>query len=111
VRVIDPEIGQMACKTYGKGRLAPVETIVDYVSSLLQRALDLKGRHVLSQPVRLSRISIRYAHQQSPSGKMGQPSHYSRDRGAAVTLVSVQPISIFRDWYWFTTEEMHRASG
>ena len=37
----------MACKTYGPGRLAPVETIVDYVAGLLARAQDLKGRRVL----------------------------------------------------------------
>src|SRR5262249_24480230 len=47
VRVIDPETGEMACRTYGKGSLAPVEVIVDYVSSLLSRSQDLKGRRVL----------------------------------------------------------------
>src|SRR5207249_6962460 len=37
VHVIDPEVGQMACRTYGPGRLTPVEDIVDFVMGLLKR--------------------------------------------------------------------------
>jgi phosphopantothenoylcysteine decarboxylase/phosphopantothenate--cysteine ligase len=37
VHVIQPETGQMACRTYGPGRLAPVEEIVDYVDGILKR--------------------------------------------------------------------------
>src|SRR5437870_10802632 len=40
VHVIDPEVGQMACRTYGPGRLAPVEGIVDYVTAILNRTRD-----------------------------------------------------------------------
>src|SRR5437899_1809137 len=47
VRIIDPEVGQMACRTYGPGRLAPVAEIVDYVMALLERPRDLEGRKVL----------------------------------------------------------------
>src|SRR5436190_18057045 len=41
VHVIDPEAGQMACRTSGPGRLAPVEQIVDYVVGVLNRPRDL----------------------------------------------------------------------
>src|SRR5207249_9547918 len=46
-RVIPPESGEMACRTYGPGRLAAVEVIVDYVVQLLARDQDLKGRSIL----------------------------------------------------------------
>src|SRR5215470_10252177 len=44
VRVIQPEVGQMACKTYGPGRLAAVEEIVEVVMGILQRPHDFAGR-------------------------------------------------------------------
>src|SRR5262245_30672541 len=47
VEVVDPEVGQMACRTYGPGRLAPVEQIVDHVMGLLNRPHDLAGRKLL----------------------------------------------------------------
>src|SRR5437667_6048683 len=47
VRAIPPDTGRMACATYGPGRLAAVETIVEYAVGLLARAQDLKGRRVL----------------------------------------------------------------
>src|SRR5215467_1683666 len=40
VHVIQPEVGQMACRTYGPGRLAPVEDIVTFVLDLLARGHD-----------------------------------------------------------------------
>src|SRR5262249_36523494 len=45
--IIQPEIGQMACRTYGPGRLAPVEDIVGYVVRVLNRPRDFEGRKVL----------------------------------------------------------------
>src|ERR1041384_175074 len=47
VHVIEPEVGQMACRTYGPGRLAPVEDIVEYVSTILNRVRDFDGRKIL----------------------------------------------------------------
>src|SRR5438309_11812443 len=44
VSIVDPEIGKMACRTYGPGRLAPVEDIVEFVMGLLNRRQDLQGR-------------------------------------------------------------------
>src|SRR5439155_1104500 len=72
VRVIDPEVGRMACRTYGKGRLAPVETIVEYVSSLLNKPQDLKGRRVVvtAGPTVEDIDPVRFISNRS-SGKMG----------------------------------------
>src|ERR1051325_8215171 len=47
VRIIQPAVGAMACRTYGPGRLAPVEDIVEYVSNLLHRTKDLAGKKIL----------------------------------------------------------------
>src|SRR5215467_1554249 len=90
VRIIDPEIGQMACRTYGKGRLAPVETIVEYVSSLLSRPQDLKGRRALvtAGPTIEDIDPVRFISNRS-SGKMGLAiAQAARDRGAEVDVVS-----------------------
>src|SRR5204863_8946225 len=37
IHIIEPEVGQMACRTYGPGRLAPVEEIVEVVMGILNR--------------------------------------------------------------------------
>jgi phosphopantothenoylcysteine decarboxylase/phosphopantothenate--cysteine ligase len=112
VRVIDPEIGQMACRTYGKGRLAPVETIVDYVSTLLQRSQDLAGRRVLvtAGPTVEDIDPVRFISNRS-SGKMGFAiARAARDRGAQVTLVSGPTEFDFPDMLRVrTTDEMRRA--
>src|SRR5206468_3004279 len=47
VHIIEPEVGQMACRTYGPGRLAPVEEIVEVVMGILNRRRDLEGRKIL----------------------------------------------------------------
>src|SRR6266516_1904838 len=86
VHIIEPEVGQMACRTYGPGRLAPVEDI---------------------DPVRY--ISNR------SSGKMGYAlAQAAQERGAQVTLVS-GPIADATELHFpntvhvRTTEEMRRA--
>jgi phosphopantothenoylcysteine decarboxylase/phosphopantothenate--cysteine ligase len=81
VRVIEPETGQMACKTYGPGRLASVETIVDYVSGLLARAHDLEGRKIVvtAGPTAEDIDPVRYITNRS-SGKIGFCHRRSRPR-------------------------------
>ncbi len=112
VRVIDPETGRMACNTYGPGRLAPVETIVDYVSNLLQRSKDLKGRRVLvtAGPTVEDIDPVRFISNRS-SGKMGFAiARAARDRGADVTLISGPTEFDFPGVIRVrTTEEMRRA--
>jgi phosphopantothenoylcysteine decarboxylase / phosphopantothenate---cysteine ligase len=112
VHMIQPEVGQMACRTYGPGRLAPVEDIVEYVAALLNRRRDLEGRKVLvtAGPTVEDIDPVRFISNRS-SGKMGfaiaQAAH---DRGANVVLVSgptqLQFPNVVRVR---TTEEMHQA--
>jgi phosphopantothenoylcysteine decarboxylase/phosphopantothenate--cysteine ligase len=112
VHIIQPEVGQMACRTYGPGRLAPVEDIVEYVVALLNRRRDLEGRKVLvtAGPTVEDIDPVRFISNRS-SGKMGfaiaQAAH---DRGANVVLVSgptqLQFPNVVRVR---TTEEMHQA--
>jgi phosphopantothenoylcysteine decarboxylase/phosphopantothenate--cysteine ligase len=112
VHVIQPEVGQMACRTYGPGRLAPVEDIVDYVDAMLKRARDLVGRKVLvtAGPTVEDIDPVRYISNRS-SGKMGYAiAQAARDRGASVVLISGPSELQFADVIRVrTTEEMRRA--
>jgi len=90
VRIIPPETGRMACNTYGPGRLAPVETIVETVAEILARSQDLKGRRVLvtAGPTVEDIDPVRFLSNRS-SGKMGYAiANAALARGAEVTLIS-----------------------
>src|SRR5712691_10802850 len=90
VQIIDPEVGEMACRTYGPGRLAPVEQIVDFVMAILNRRRDLQGRKVLvtAGPTVEDIDPVRFISNRS-SGKMGyRLAEVARDRGAKVVLVA-----------------------
>ncbi len=111
-RVIDPEVGQMACRTYGPGRLAPVEEIVEYAMRILDRVRDLEGRKVIvtAGPTVEDIDPVRYISNRS-SGKMGYAiAQAARNRGANVVLVSGPTELDFHDVIRVrTTEEMRRA--
>src|SRR5213078_2195774 len=90
IHIIEPEVGQMACRTYGPGRLAPVEEIVEVVIGILNRRRDLEGRKILvtAGPTVEDIDPVRYISNRS-SGKMGYAlAEAARRRGAQVTLVS-----------------------
>src|SRR6185503_15573774 len=112
VRVIPPDTGRMACATYGPGRLAEVDTIVEYVTGLLGRAQDLKGRRILvtAGPTVEDIDPVRFISNRS-SGKMGVAiARAARDRGAEVTLVSGPTDLEFPGTIRVrSTEEMRRA--
>jgi phosphopantothenoylcysteine decarboxylase/phosphopantothenate--cysteine ligase len=112
VRIIEPEVGKMACQTYGPGRLAPVETIVDYVAGILERTQDLKGRRILvtAGPTVEDIDPVRFISNRS-SGKMGYAiARAARDRGADVTLISGPTDLEFPGVVRVrSTEEMRRA--
>jgi phosphopantothenoylcysteine decarboxylase/phosphopantothenate--cysteine ligase len=112
VYIIDPEVGQMACKTYGPGRLAPVEQIVDDVMAILNRARDLEGRKILvtAGPTLEDIDPVRFISNRS-SGKMGYAiARAARNRGAEVVLVSGPADLEFPNTIRVrTTEEMRRA--
>ena len=109
---IDPEDGRMACRTYGPGRLAPVEDIVDYVMGILTRPRDLDGRKVVvtAGPTVEDIDPVRYISNRS-SGKMGYAlAQAARNRGAKVVLISGPADLDFPDTIRVrTTDEMRRA--
>ena len=111
-RVIDPETGRMACRTYGPGRLAPVEEIVEHVLEILNRPHDLEGRKVLvtAGPTVEDIDPVRFISNRS-SGKMGFAiAEAARSRGANVVLISGPTDSQFPGAIRVrTTEEMRRA--
>jgi phosphopantothenoylcysteine decarboxylase / phosphopantothenate---cysteine ligase len=112
VHIIDPETGEMACHTYGPGRLAPVADIVDLVLKLLSRHNDLRGRKVVitAGPTVEDIDPVRYISNRS-SGKMGYAlAEAARNRGAEVVLVSGPTNLEFPDAVHVrTTEEMRTA--
>src|SRR5206468_5060504 len=112
VHIIQPEVGQMACRTYGPGRLAPVEEIVDDVMARLNRPRDLEGRKVVvtAGPTIEDIDPVRYISNRS-SGKMGfAMARAARNRGADVVLVSGPTELEFPNIIRVrTTEEMRRA--
>ena len=112
VHIIQPEVGEMACRTYGPGRLAPVEEIVDYVAGVLNRSRDFEGRKVLvtAGPTVEDIDPVRYISNRS-SGKMGYAiAQAARERGANVVLVSGPTDLHFPSTISVrTTEEMYRA--
>lgn len=86
--VVDPDVGELACKTEGAGRLAPLQEILDAVKRLLSPK-DLGGRSVVvtAGPTREHFDAVRFLSNPS-SGRMGialaKECWY---RGADVTLV------------------------
>ena len=112
VRVITPETGLMACKTVGPGRLAPVETIVDFVTTLLGKKKDLEGRRILvtAGPTIEDIDPVRFISNRS-TGKMGFAiARAAMDRGAAVTVVSGPTEAEFPNAIRVrSTEEMRKA--
>lgn len=112
VHVIQPETGRMACNTYGPGRLAPVDEIVEFVSTLLARSEDLKGKQLLvtAGPTVEDIDPVRFLSNRS-SGKMGFAiARAARARGAQVTLISGPSALEFPGVVRVrTTEEMRRA--
>jgi phosphopantothenoylcysteine decarboxylase/phosphopantothenate--cysteine ligase len=112
VYIIEPEVGRMACDTYGPGRLAPVEVIVEYAAGLLARTQDLKGCRLLvtAGPTVEDIDPVRFLSNRS-SGKMGfATARAARRRGADVTLISGPTALEFPGVVEVrTTDEMHQA--
>ena len=94
-KIITPDTGLLACGDVGRGKLAPVETIVEETNKVLSgtgRPKDLAGKKVLitAGPTQEAIDPVRYITNHS-SGKMGYAlAEAARDRGADVVLVSGQ---------------------
>lgn len=90
VHFIDPQEGELACKTVGKGRMAEPEEILAKVKELLTAKGDLSGTTfiITAGPTREALDPVRFLTNRS-SGRMGYAlAKVARDRGAEVILVS-----------------------
>lgn len=88
-RFVDPAYGELACKTEGYGRLAPLADIVEEVETVLSPK-DLAKERVLvtAGPTREPFDPVRFITNYS-SGKMGYAlAVMARRRGAEVVLIS-----------------------
>ncbi len=89
--VVDPDSGFLACGTFGPGRLAELDKIVEAVERALAPGVtDLDGETVLitAGPTQEPLDPVRYLSNRS-SGKMGYAlAQAAVDRGAQVILVS-----------------------
>jgi phosphopantothenoylcysteine decarboxylase/phosphopantothenate--cysteine ligase len=94
--IVDPDDGFLACGTYGPGRLAELNKIVDAVERVVQlRERDLEGEVILvtAGPTQEPIDPVRYLSNRS-SGKMGYAlAQAASDRGARVILIS-GPVSL-----------------
>lgn len=89
---IEPGSGRLACGDIGKGKLADVDDIIDFILEVTKHKpnRDLEGKKILvtAGPTKESIDPVRFITNHS-TGKMGYSIvEAARDRGAEVTLVS-----------------------
>ena len=90
VKFIEPEEGELACKTIGPGRLANLDTIFERVTNHFKNFHDLQGLRILvtAGPTHEPLDPVRYISNPS-SGKMGYAvAEQAKARGAEVVLIS-----------------------
>jgi phosphopantothenoylcysteine decarboxylase/phosphopantothenate--cysteine ligase len=94
--IVDPDEGYLACGTYGPGRLAGNQKILDAVEAAIQPEVrDLEGETILitAGPTQEPLDPVRYLSNRS-SGKMGYAlARAALDRGGRVILIS-GPVSL-----------------
>lgn len=88
-RIVEPDVGELACGYEGPGRLPDAPVLLDALAAALS-VQDLAGRKVLvsAGPTREALDPVRFISNRS-SGRMGYAlAAAARRRGAQVTLVS-----------------------
>ena len=120
MRVVEPDSGEMACGTFGPGRLSEPERIVAAALEMLteaaaRRAQDLAGERILitAGATREELDPVRFLSNRS-SGRMGFAlAEAARARGAEVTVVagatSAEPPAGVQLVRALSTEEMRAA--
>jgi phosphopantothenoylcysteine decarboxylase/phosphopantothenate--cysteine ligase len=86
--LIEPGEGELACHWYGKGRLAELNEVIEWIEDLFSQK-DLRGERILitGGPTQESIDPVRFISNRS-SGKMGYAlAKVARRRGAEVILV------------------------
>ncbi len=92
MKIIEPEVGYLACGDTGKGKMADVAIIEEYIAMELCEDKPLAGTNVLitAGPTMEAIDPVRYITNHS-SGKMGyEVAKAARNLGAKVTLISGQ---------------------
>ena len=112
---IDPNVGEMACETYGPGRMAEPEEILQFIKKHFEKKKLLKNKKVLitAGPCREPIDPVRFISNRS-SGRMGYAlAAAAYEAGAEVTLISgpvnMQPSVPVKLINIETTEQMYRA--
>lgn len=93
--VIQPDVGLLACKDVGAGKLPSEQVLMDYILREIRYEKDMAGKKVLvTAGPTVERIDpVRYISNYS-TGKMGYAiARVAMERGADVTLIS-GPVSI-----------------
>lgn len=93
--VIEPEVGLLACKDVGAGKLPSEQTLLDHILQELRFEKDLMGKRVVvtAGPTRESIDPVRFISNHS-TGKMGYAiANVAKQRGADVTLI-MGPVSL-----------------
>jgi phosphopantothenoylcysteine decarboxylase/phosphopantothenate--cysteine ligase len=88
--VIEPEVGLLACKDVGAGKMPSEDVLLQYILREVAREKDLQGKKILvtAGPTREAIDPVRYITNHS-TGKMGYAiARQAMLRGAEVTLVS-----------------------
>lgn len=89
IHFIEPSVGNLACGYQGKGHIAPLEDIIEYIE-YITTPHPLKGKHILvtAGPTQEALDPVRYMTNHS-SGKMGYAlAKAARNLGGDVTLIS-----------------------
>ena len=90
MEVIQPDVGLLACKDVGAGKMPSEEVLLEYILREVTKEKDLSGKKMLvtAGPTRESIDPVRYITNHS-TGKMGYAiARAAMLRGAKVTLVS-----------------------
>lgn len=93
--IIEPEVGLLACKDVGAGKLPSEELLLDYIKREIRFEKDLTGKKVLvtAGPTVEAIDPVRFISNHS-SGRMGYAlARIAMERGAEVTLVT-GPVSL-----------------
>lgn len=93
--VIQPEVGLLACKDTGAGKMPSEQVLFDYILREIRYEKDMAGKKVLvtAGPTRESIDPVRFISNHS-TGKMGYAiARTAMERGAEVTLIT-GPVSI-----------------
>lgn len=93
--IIQPDVGLLACKDVGAGKLPSEQVLMDYILRELHYEKDMVGKRVLvtAGPTREAIDPVRFISNHS-TGKMGYAiARTAMERGAEVTLIT-GPVSI-----------------